>query len=109
MDAKEIAQFFAELNQIMSDKEIVNEKSKDVRLKNLAKKIGASTLMYQAAPANADETELVRNILSSLQTASMVDVSRTANKNYKIAIYAAIAAGLSALAALIAAIVAICN
>ncbi len=107
MEAEEIAQYFAELCQIMSGQEIVDNKSKDIRLKDLAKKIGASSLMYRAAPANADETELVRNILSSLQAASMVDTGRTANKNYKIAVGAVIAATLSALAAWIAAIVAI--
>lgn len=93
---------FAELCQIMSGEDIVDNKSKDARLKELAKRIGASTLMYQAAPANADETELVKNILSSLQAAAMVDTARTANKNYKIAVGATIFAGLSALAAWIA-------
>jgi len=62
--------------------------------------------MYQHAPANADETELVKNILTSLQAAAMVDTARTANKNYKIAVGAAIFAGLSALAAWIAILIA---
>lgn len=90
----------------MSGEDIVDNKSKDVRLRELAKIIGASTLMCQAAPANADETELVKNILSSLQAAAMVDTARAANKNYKIAVGAAIFAGLSAIAAWIAILIA---
>jgi len=106
METKNIANFFTELCQIMSGEDIVDNKSKDVRLKELAKRIDASTLMYQAAPANADETEPVKNILTSLQAAAMVDTARAANKNYKIAVGATIFAGLSALAAWIAILIA---
>ena len=107
MNAKEINEYFIKLNRIMSGQEIEDNKNKVIRLRELATKIGASTVMYRAAPANADETELVKNILSSLQSASMVDTARTANKNYKIAFIAAISAAVSAIAAWAAFVVAI--
>ena len=52
--------------------------------------------------ANASEPELVANIQTALQTASMIIVCRISNKNHWIAIAAAIAAILSALAAWVA-------
>ena len=74
-------------------------KSKEIQLRELARKLGASGEMYQASPANAGEAELVANILTALQTGSMIIICRTSNKNYKIAIAAAVAAIFSALAA----------
>lgn len=102
MTLEEIKQKHKILLDVMSGPDIVNGKGKDVRLQELAKSIGASSLMYQHAPANADETELVKNVLASLQAAAMVDTATTANKNYKIAVGAAVFAGLSALAAWVA-------
>lgn len=83
----------------MSGQDTDNKKSKEIKLKELAVKMGVSTLMYRAESANAGETELANNIFSFLQTASMVDAARTASKNYIIAIIAAISAVISALAA----------
>jgi hypothetical protein len=83
-------------------------KSKEIQLRELANKLGASGEMYRASPANAGEAELVANILTALQTASMIDMCKTSNKNYRIAIAAAIVAILSALAAWVAVLKNIC-
>jgi hypothetical protein len=104
---KDLEQYLKELLEIMSGNKKDPAKSKEIQLGELAKKVGASSEMYRASPANAGETELIANILTSLQTASMINMCRTSNKNYKIAIAAAIAAILSALAAWAACLIAI--
>lgn len=81
------------------------------KLVELAKEIGASTLRMgvhtqsayadrQPIPHNIiSECEIVHNIQLALQTASMLYMCKIASKNYKIALYAAIAAFVSAIAA----------
>lgn len=99
MNEQEMNQFFTEFLEIQSGKKKGN---KDALLKELNSKIGASTEMYQASPANADLTELAKNFQELMQTAAMVNMCRTAAKNYKIAILAAITAAFCALAAWVA-------
>jgi len=74
----------------------------------LAKKVGASTTRFgrtipndsSEIPRNIiSESEIVHNIQTALQTASMLETCRTAVKSYKIAIGATIIAAVSALAA----------
>lgn len=108
MARKELEKYWQELIEIMSDSKKDPAKSKEIQLRDLAGKLGASGEMYRAAPANAGEAELVANILAALQTASMVDICETSNKNYRIAIAAAIAAILSALAAWLAVLKNVC-
>ncbi len=99
MTDKELEQYRTELLEIMSGRKKEPAKDKGIQLRELANKLGASGEMYRASPANAGEAELVANILTALQTASMIIICRTSNKNYKIAIAAGIAAIFSALAA----------
>ena len=108
MAQEELEQYWKELVEIMSGSKKDPTKSKEIQLRELANKLGASGEMYRASPANAGEAELATNILTALQTASMIIMCRTSNKNYKIAIAAAIAAILSASAAWIAALKNIC-
>ncbi len=83
------------------------EDQKVQRLKDLAKEIGAGTIhteqvegtVYNGAlskPQNPiSESELVQNIHQALQTAMTLNMCKTANKQYKIAVLAAIVAVVS--------------
>ncbi|MBA7701901.1 hypothetical protein ES703_110648 [subsurface metagenome] len=96
MNEKQMEQHFKDFLEIMSGKKQGN---KDALLKKLNEEAGASTQMYQAAPANADLTELAKNFCELIQTGAMVNMCKSAAKNYKIAFVAAITAALSAFAA----------
>ena len=61
-------------------------------LEDLAKKVGASTTNRYKGHGKAAIPELVENINSALQTASMIDMCRTAAQNYEIAVTATRAA-----------------
>ncbi len=101
---------------------ILNKKDDDQRLeelKQLAKEVGAGYVHTEIAAATTttttrgseishettthrnpiSESELVVNINNALQTETMIDMCKTAARNYLITIVAAIAAFLSALAA----------
>jgi hypothetical protein len=68
-------------------------------LRELAVKVGAGDTSEFGADAASENRILVNNIQIALQTASMINVSETAAKNYRIAIIASIAAVVSAAAA----------
>ena len=88
------------------------EPKRKQKLKKLAKEIGAGTIhteqvegtVYNGSlerPYNTiSESELVQNIHQALQTAMTLNMCKIANKNYKYAILASIAAMLSASTAL---------
>ena len=108
MTHKEIEAKRQDLVQILN---IEPSSEKQEKLIAFAKEIGASTTRWEAGPTPAaarwglgenkiTETEIVHNIHVALQTASMLDACHTASQNYKIAIWAAIAAAVSACVAL---------
>lgn len=84
------------------------------RLQALAKETGASTTRMASTTSRSGivssvrvsneitETEIVQNINDALQTASMVNMCKTATRNFIITLVVAIAALLSALAAWLA-------
>jgi hypothetical protein len=75
--------------------------SRQIKLQELAGEVGASTISRRGA-FHASEPELIDNINDALRTAAMIDMCKTANRNFIIALIAAVAAALSALAAWIA-------
>jgi subtilase family serine protease len=105
MTHKEIEAKRQELVQILK---VESEAAKWEKLIAFAKEIGASTTRWESFKVGImsmgenkiTETEIVQNIHVALQTASMLDACHTASQNYKIAIWAAIAAAASACAAL---------
>jgi subtilase family serine protease len=105
MKHKKIEAKRQELVQILK---IESEAAKREKLISFAKEIGASTTRWESFKAGIlsigenkiTETEIVQNIHVALQTASMLDACHTASQNYKIAIWAAVAAAVSACAAL---------
>jgi len=60
-------------------------------LKELAREVGASTCVFFVHPVSgsrtgvADTSELIRNIHQALQTASMVNMCKTATEGYEMA------------------------
>ena len=97
---------------------ILNKEDTDQRLgelEQLAKEVGAGYVHTEIAATITTETakeketsilqnpisesELVLNINNALQTETMIDMCKTASRNYWITLVAAIAAVLSALAA----------
>lgn len=84
--------------QKMSDS---NQGKRYRALRDLAIEVGASTIStYHQKPAN--EGELADNIHQALQTATMIDMCKTASRNYVIALIATIIALGSAVALWIA-------
>jgi hypothetical protein len=71
----------------------------------LRKEVGASGCRGDM-PTAAMDAENIESIHYALQTASMIDMCKTSNKNYKIAIAAAIVAIFSALGAVLSALAA---
>lgn len=65
--------------QVKSD----NGQFKD--LQKLAKELGASTIDRYKGHGDAGQAELTENIHQALQTASMINMSKAAAKNYEIA------------------------
>ena len=72
---------------------------RELELRKLARKVGANITGAPAGGFNAGEPELIDNINKALQTATMIDMSKTSVKSCIIAILAAIAAIVSAFAA----------
>jgi hypothetical protein len=70
-------------------------------LQDLARDIGASTGRRRSGE-DIDQVGLVDNIHTALQTMTMIDMCKTASRNFIIALFATGAALLSALAACIA-------
>ncbi len=120
MTPKEIRGYEETLAKILKEPD-ANERLNN--LTELAKEVGASsTRMWfrttpegrlRGPPSNMiTETEIVHNIKVALQTATMINMSKSsasmckiASRNYKIALVAAGAALLSALAAWIAVLI----
>lgn len=114
MTREEIEGYRQELCCILNT--IKDEGERLEALKELAKKVGAGSMRkgnvlikqdvygkqkYQEADL-ITEGELVLNINNALQTETMIDMCKTASRNFWIAVVAAIAAALSALAASLA-------
>lgn len=116
MTRKEIAEYRQRLHKILN---IEDENQRLGELKQLAKEVGAGYEHTEIATATTtttttgnetrhdtttysnpiSESELVLNINNALQTEIMIDMCKTATKNYRIAFVAVIAAAFSALAA----------
>ena len=88
----EIEEYRKQLNELTkqcSDKEM--ERKIRSPLRELARKVGASIMgVYLTGSSgstvrDADTSELIRNIHQALQTASMVNMCRTATQGYEIA------------------------
>lgn len=115
MTREKIAKYRQDLRDILKkddeDKRLEN-------LKKLAKEIGAGYVHTKIAPTattrpdgngsvtitdlnpiSISESELVLNINNALQTETMIDMCKTAARNFRIAVIASIAAMVSALAA----------
>ena len=117
MTRKEISGYRQELHNILQKEK---EDQRIEELKTLAKKVAAGYVNTQIAAVTSDpphgslgsvkhihqnpisESELVQNINNALQTETMIDVCKTAARNYWITVAAAVAAALSALAAWLA-------
>ena len=92
MTDAEIEEYRKRLNDLTekcSDKHPESRISEE--LKKLAWEVGASTCAFghaasgQAMTSDANTSELIRNIHQALQTASMVNMCRTATEGYEIA------------------------
>ncbi len=92
MTDEEIEAYRRQLNELTAqcseekpESRIYNE------LKQLARKVGASTCVFWVRPAggcrstDADTSELIRNIHQALQTASMANMCKTAAQGYEMA------------------------
>jgi len=110
MTSAEIKKARLKLIKITDSNDIESEKK--LKLKSLAKEIGAGTIHTEQVEATVyngslhkplntiSESELVQNIHQALQTAMTLNMCKIANKNYKCAIIASIAAMLGASTAL---------
>jgi len=108
MTNKEIEEYQKKLQEIIDrPKQPDGNPAKGTKgdLQELARKVGASTRAVYTGEGgkqlgyDAGISDLIDNIHTALQTATMVNMCEIAAKNYKIAITAAIIALLSALAA----------
>lgn len=99
MTRKEIEQYGQRLIEIQK---IQNPNERFEALQGLAKKVGASTqglsMWGDSDRAGVSEGNLVANIHKALQTATMIDVCKTASRNFIIALIATIIALGSAVA-----------
>jgi hypothetical protein len=100
MTTNELKQYQHELKTILSGPAITGDKSSDVRLKELAQRVGVCCIM--SGGDNARPYELAQLIHQALQTASMISMAETAARNYWIALVASLIALLSAAAAWVA-------
>ncbi len=83
MTHDQIEAYRVKLTEILAD-----DSNTYASLEDLAKKVGASTTNRYKGHGKAAIPELVENINSGLQTAAMVNMCRTAAKNYEIALNA---------------------
>lgn len=112
MTREEIAVYRQKLRNIL--KKVGNEGKRIKALEDLAKEVGAGYVHTEIAPTTTtvpdgngilttihqnpisiSESELVLNINNALQIETMIDMCKTAAKNYKIAVYSAIAAWIA--------------
>ncbi len=112
MTREKISEYRQKLRTILNNKD---DGQRLEELKQLAKKVGSGYVNTKIVCSDTrkvgsgtltnirqnpiSESELVLNINNALQTETMIDMCNTAAKNFGIAVVAAIAAGLSALAA----------
>jgi len=109
MTREEINSAMQDLIQITDSND--TERERICQLEMLAKRVGAGTINTRIAGSTEyegvlyrpqtpiQEAELVQNINQALQTHMMMDSCKTANKQYKIAVLAAVVAALSTLIA----------
>jgi hypothetical protein len=100
MTHKEIEEYRQKLTQIKID--LKGEENREERITNLldlAMEVGASTGRQRSADGRVDPVGLVNNIHIALQTASMIDMCKTACRNFWIALIAMLVALGSAVAA----------
>lgn len=103
MTHKENEKYRKRLTQIKIDlKGKEHREQRIAELLSLAMEVGASTGRQRSADGSVDPIGLVNNIHIALQTASMIDMCRTANRNFVIALTAVGVAIVSALAAWVA-------
>lgn len=100
MTHKEIEKYRQRLVDIV--KKEANSEKRTKAFIELSREIGTSgypkDMLSEVAERDADH---IRNIHQALQTATMIDMCKTANRNFIISLVVAIAALLSALGALI--------
>jgi len=101
MTNKELEKKKRDLREIQTGDD---KKQRTERLQNLAKALGANIKM-QSSGLEANEAELTYNIHYALQTAAMVNMSKTAARNFWIALVASAIAFLSMVAAWVAVLV----
>ena len=114
MTREKISEYRQKLRTILNK----DEEQRFEELKQLAKEVGAGYVHTEIAPTTTtvpdgngflttthqnpisiSESELVLNINNALQTETMIDVCKTAARNFWVTMLAAMAAVLSALAA----------
>lgn len=100
MTPKELKKCQSDLQMILSGPTVVEDKSKEVRLSELAQKVGVCCLMAEGY--NASPAVLAERIQQALQTVSMINMAETAARSYWIALVASLIALLSAAAAWVA-------
>ena len=112
MTREEIERYRQKLRNILKNEQ--DEGKRLEALKDLAKELGAGYVHTKIAPTTTtvpdgngflttihrnpisiSESELVLNINNALQIETMIDMCKTAAKNYKIAVYSAIAAWIA--------------
>ena len=112
MTREEIERYRQKLRNILKNEQ--DEGKRLEALKDLAKEVGAGYVHTKIAPTTTtvpdgngflttihrnpisiSESELVLNINNALQIETMIDMCKTAAKNYKIAVYSAIAAWIA--------------
>jgi hypothetical protein len=87
--------------RLVEIQKIIDKKGRTKALQELAKEVGASIIMTSSGH-EANEAELTHNIHYALQTVSMINMCKTATKNYEIASRATKIALGSAIAAWVA-------
>ncbi|MBW8002827.1 MAG: hypothetical protein FVQ80_12530 [Planctomycetes bacterium] len=100
MASKHIKSYRSKLRSIIEKNPVSKHRTK--LLRELAVEIGAADTSEFGADAASENRIFINNIQLALQTATMIDMCRTASRNFWIAIVAAIIAGLSAVAAWVA-------
>lgn len=113
MTNKEIERYRQNLANILANNELKPEERRG-KLEELAQKVGASITRFERVKTETGrssnrisyneenvitETEIVHSIQVALQTATMINMCKTASRNFCIALIATIAAVISAIAA----------
>lgn len=104
MTDKEIERQRERLVKIIGNSD--SEHRKHTALRELGKEVGviASLSLYVNNEGGTTSVELAGRIQTALQTATMINMCKTASRNYKIALVAAIAAWAAVLAMVLIAV-----